>query len=134
MSRWCKPIRDVDCVHPNESENTMSTSKKSTTQKILLVLTSHDRLGTTGERTGFWLEELAAPYYELEEAGFSIDLASPKGGRPPVDPKSEKSDAPSVERFLADPEAMTKLETTLMLETIDPHAYDAYFVVGGHGV
>lgn len=107
--------------------------KTSTNGKVLLILTSHDRMGATGEPTGFWLEELAAPYYELLAAGLSVDLASPKGGRPPVDPKSEKSDSAAVQRFLADEAAMAKLETTARLDTIGTD-YDAYFVVGGHGV
>ncbi len=107
--------------------------KNDANKKALLILTSHDRLGDTGTPTGFWLEELAAPYYELLEAGFTVDLASPKGGRPPVDPKSEKSDEAVVKRFLADRDAMKKLDTTKPLLSLDA-SYDAYFVVGGHGV
>src|SRR5687767_10225657 len=106
---------------------------ETSTKKGLLVLTSPDRLGDTGTPTGFWLEELAAPYYALLEAGFAVDLASPKGGKPPVDPKSEKAEEAVVKRFLADKDAMQKLETTATLLSIT-HAYDAYFVVGGHGV
>ena len=106
---------------------------EASTKKALLILTSHDRLGDTGTPTGFWLEELAAPYYALLEAGFAVDLASPKGGKPPVDPKSEKAEEAAVKRFLADKDAMQKLETTATLLSIT-HGYDAYFVVGGHGV
>lgn len=102
-------------------------------KKVLLIVTSHDRLGESGEKTGFWLEELATPYYELLEAGFDIELASPRGGRPPADPKSEKTEAESVTRFLADKTAMARLETTKKLSEIGLD-YDAYFVVGGHGV
>jgi putative intracellular protease/amidase len=102
-------------------------------KNVLMIVTSHAQLGTTGTKTGFWLEELAAPYYELREAGFAVTLASPKGGKPPADPKSESSDAASVTRFLADKEAMALLETTKPLASIT-EKFDAYFVVGGHGV
>lgn len=112
---------------------TLSGMNKTTNKRVLLIVTSHDRLGESGERTGFWLEELAAPYYELLAAGFEIDLASPKGGRPPADPKSEKTEAESVKRFLADAAALAKLETTKKLGDVGLD-YDAYFVVGGHGV
>jgi putative intracellular protease/amidase len=102
-------------------------------KRILMIVTSHDRLGDTGEKTGFWLEELATPYYELLSAGFDVDLASPKGGRPPADPKSEKTEAASVTRFLADKTALARLESTKKLADVGLD-YDAYFVVGGHGV
>jgi len=107
------------------------------TKSILMILTSHDRLGDTDTKTGFWLEELAAPYYELEKAGFAIDLASPKGGRPPADPKSdaiEDAKPDVVRRFIDDREAQQKLNSTLKLADITNPTYDAYFVVGGHGV
>jgi putative intracellular protease/amidase len=104
-------------------------------KNVVLIVTSHAQLGESGEKTGFWLEELAAPYYELAEAGFDVDIASPEGGRPPADPKSEKSEAASVRRFLADPVATAKLSATKRLgEIASTLAYDAYFVVGGHGV
>lgn len=99
---------------------------------VLLIVTSHDKLGTTGKPTGFWLEELAAPYRTFVEAGAKVDIASLKGGRPPVDPGSDKSDSPDVAWFRANKEAMAKLETTLVLSNAG--SYDAYFVVGGHGV
>lgn len=102
-------------------------------KNVLMVVTSHAELGSTGTKTGFWLEELAAPYYELVEAGFDVTLASPKGGKPPADPKSEGSDAAAVKRFLADPKAMGLLETTKRLDAVTA-AFDAVFVVGGHGV
>jgi putative intracellular protease/amidase len=102
-------------------------------KNVLLIVTSHAELGTTGTKTGFWLEELAAPYYELVEAGFDVTIASPKGGKPPADPKSESSDAASVKRFLADQTAMGLLETTKPLASVT-EKFDAYFVVGGHGV
>lgn len=104
------------------------------TKHVVLIVTSHAKLGTTGEPTGFWLEELAAPYYELVDAGFRVTIASPLGGRPPADPKSEKSDAPAVKRFVADEAAQAKLAATMALESLDASAFDAWFVVGGHGV
>ncbi|MEX6501316.1 type 1 glutamine amidotransferase domain-containing protein [Pseudomonas zhanjiangensis] len=103
--------------------------------KILLVLTSHDQLGDTGSRTGFWLEEFAAPYYLLKDAGAHITLASPKGGQPPIDPKSEAPDAqtPATERFKADIEAREALANTLVLSQLDARDFDALFYPGGHG-
>lgn len=101
--------------------------------KILLIVTSHDRLGTTQEPTGFWLEELAAPYQEFSAAGAQVDIASPRGGKAPADPRSVKEPSEASRAFLADPEAMKKLEHTLVLEEVK-EPYDAYFVVGGHGV
>ncbi|SEM26800.1 Putative intracellular protease/amidase [Stigmatella aurantiaca] len=101
--------------------------------KILLIVTSHEQLGDTPERTGYWLEELAAPYKEFTEAGAQVDIASPRGGKAPADPKSVK-DADEVSKaFLADPQAVKKVENTLVLEKVKD-TYDAYFVVGGHGV
>ncbi|HEY7482569.1 MAG TPA: type 1 glutamine amidotransferase domain-containing protein [Gemmatimonadales bacterium] len=103
--------------------------------KILMVLTSHDRLGDTGRKTGFWLEEFAAPYYVLRDAGAEITLASPKGGQPPVDPKSDEPDSqtPAMKRFRSDPEARRALATTAKLSTVSPDDYDAVFYPGGHG-
>ncbi|BCY09615.1 type 1 glutamine amidotransferase domain-containing protein [Actinoplanes sp. L3-i22] len=102
---------------------------------VLIVLTSHDELGSTGRKTGFWLEELAAPYYRLEQAGATITLASPKGGRPPLDPKSNEPDSQTddTRRFEADPKASAALDSTLVLGTVDPADYDAVFYPGGHG-
>lgn len=102
---------------------------------VLMVLTSHDRLGDTGEKTGFWLEEFAAPYYVLLDAGAEITLASPKGGQPPLDPKSDTKDAqtPATERFKADAEAQRKLAATTPLADIRAEDYDAVFFPGGHG-
>lgn len=103
--------------------------------KILMVLTSHDKLGDTGEKTGFWLEELAAPYYVFKAAGADITLASPLGGQPPLDPKSDAVDAQTddTRRFNADAEAKAALATTHKLSDIDVAAYDAVFYPGGHG-
>jgi putative intracellular protease/amidase len=103
--------------------------------KILMVLTSHDRLGDTGRKTGFWLEELAAPYYVLRDAGAEITLASPRGGQPPVDPKSDEpgAETPAMKRFRSDPEAQRALANTVQLSTISADDYDAVFYPGGHG-
>ncbi|MEH6399994.1 type 1 glutamine amidotransferase domain-containing protein [Pantoea sp. Haah2121] len=103
--------------------------------KILMVLTSHDELGTTGKKTGFWLEELAAPYYAFLDAGVEITLASPKGGQPPLDPKSDEPDSQTDEtrRFHADSAAQAVLTSTVKLDTVDQEAFDAVFYPGGHG-
>ncbi|MFN4041003.1 MAG: type 1 glutamine amidotransferase domain-containing protein [Brevundimonas sp.] len=103
--------------------------------KILMVLTSHDRLGDTGKKTGFWLEEFAAPYYALKDAGAEIVLASPKGGQPPLDPKSDAEDAQSEDthRFKADANAQAALANTVKLSEIDAGEFDAVFYPGGHG-
>ena len=102
---------------------------------ILMVLTSHDKLGDTGKKTGFWLEEFAAPYYVFRDAGADITVASPKGGQPPLDPKSDEADAqtPSTERFKQDPDAQAVLASTHKLADIDVNSYDAVFYPGGHG-
>jgi putative intracellular protease/amidase len=111
----------------------MSTS--SSTPSILMVLTSHDELGDTGNKTGFWLEELAAPYYAFVDAGAEVTLASPAGGRPPLDPSSDEDDAQTeaTERFKSDTEAQNRLDSTTQLADIDPADYDAVFFPGGHG-
>jgi putative intracellular protease/amidase len=103
--------------------------------KILMVLTSHDALGDTGEKTGFWLEEFAAPYYVFKDAGAAITLASPKGGRPPLDPKSDAPDAQTdaTKRFRADAEATAALAATQKLGDVEIADYDAVFYPGGHG-
>jgi putative intracellular protease/amidase len=103
--------------------------------KILMVLTSHDELGDTGKKTGFWLEEFAAPYYVMKDAGADITLASPKGGQPPLDPKSDEPDAQTeaTDRFKADQTAQQLLASTTPLSHIDPADFDAVFYPGGHG-
>jgi len=103
--------------------------------KILLVLTSHDQLGDTGKKTGFWLEELAAPYYALKDAGAELVLASPKGGQPPLDPKSDDPDAQTddTRRFKADAEAQAALASTVVLSSVKAEDFDAVFYPGGHG-
>ena len=103
--------------------------------KILMVLTSHDQLGNTGRKTGFWLEEFAAPYYVLSDAGAEITLASPAGGQPPLDPKSAEADflTDATRRFDADAQAQAALANTLKLFGIKADEYDALFYPGGHG-
>lgn len=103
--------------------------------KILMVLTSHDQLGNTGEKTGFWLEEFATPYYILKDAGVDIVLASPKGGRPPVDPKSELPEfqTEATKRFEKDSSAQVQLLRTQLLADISADDFDGIFYPGGHG-
>ena len=102
---------------------------------ILMVLTSHSQLGDTGKKTGFWLEEFAAPYYVLKDAGHEITLASPKGGQPPLDPKSDAPDAQTdaTRRFKGDGAAQAQLAATELLADIDGSMFDAIFYPGGHG-
>jgi len=103
--------------------------------KILMVLTSHDKLGNSGEKTGFWLEEFAAPYYVFKDAGAEITLASPLGGQPPLDPKSDTADfqTQATHRFKADSAAQEVLANTLKLTDISANDFDAVFYPGGHG-
>ncbi|UTW06309.1 type 1 glutamine amidotransferase domain-containing protein [Pseudomonas benzenivorans] len=103
--------------------------------KILMILTSHDQLGDTGHKTGFWLEEFAAPYYVFKDAGAAITLASPKGGQPPLDPNSNTSDAqtPATERFKQDEAAQQALANTRVLGSVKAEDFDAVFYPGGHG-
>lgn len=103
--------------------------------KILMVLTSHDKLGDTGKKTGFWLEEFAAPYYVFKDAGADITLASPAGGQPPLDPNSDTDHAQtdSTRRFKGDAEAQEALANTVKLNQIDSKDHDAVFYPGGHG-
>ncbi len=103
--------------------------------KVLVVLTSHGELGNTGEKTGFWIEEFATPYYVLADAEVEVTIASPNGGQPPVDPKSELSDAqtPSTKRFYKDNTALDKVKHSLKLSDIKEQDYDAVFYPGGHG-
>jgi putative intracellular protease/amidase len=103
--------------------------------KVLFVLTSHDKLGDTGKKTGFWVEEFAAPYYTLSDEGVKIDIASPKGGQPPIDPKSTEPDAqtPATKRFYEDEDLQHKLSRTHKLSEVNAKDYDAVFYPGGHG-
>lgn len=103
--------------------------------KVLIVLTSHDQLGSTGKKTGFWLEELAAPYYTFKDAGAEIVLASPKGGQPPLDPKSNEPDfkTDATRRFEADVDANAQLANTIRLDSVSQADFDTVFYPGGHG-
>jgi putative intracellular protease/amidase len=103
--------------------------------KVLMVITSHDQLGNTGRKTGFWLEELAAPYYVFKEAGAEITLASPKGGRPPLDPKSNDPEFRTdlTRRFEKDDAAETQLSKTVRLGSVKQEDFDTVFYPGGHG-
>jgi putative intracellular protease/amidase len=103
--------------------------------KILMVLTSHDELGDTGRKTGFWLEEFAAPYYVFKDAGAEVTLASPKGGQPPLDPSSDAADAQTdaTRRFKSDAAAQKALANTEVLATVSADGFDAVFYPGGHG-
>ena len=103
--------------------------------KILMVLTSHDKLGDTGNKTGFWLEEFAAPYYVFKDAGAEVTLASPKGGQPPLDPSSDADDAQTeaTKRFKGDDAAQKELANTKVLSDVSADGYDAIFYPGGHG-
>jgi putative intracellular protease/amidase len=103
--------------------------------KIVMVLTSHDQLGNTGRTTGFWLEEFAAPYFVFRDAGIELTLASPKGGQPPVDPKSDlpENQTPAMSRFKQDAAAQKALANTVKLGDVKSDDYDTVFYVGGHG-
>jgi putative intracellular protease/amidase len=103
--------------------------------KIVMVITSHDQLGNTGRKTGFWLEEFAAPYFVFRDAGVQLTLASPKGGQPPVDPKSDlpENQTPAMTRFKQDKTAQTALSQTTKLADVRAEDYDTVFYVGGHG-
>ena len=102
---------------------------------ILMVLTSHDKLGDTGKKTGFWLEEFAAPYYAFLDAGVNITIASPAGGQPPLDPSSDTPDAQTkdTKRFKEDSEAQERLATTKKLADMKAEGFDSVFYPGGHG-
>jgi putative intracellular protease/amidase len=102
---------------------------------ILMVLTSHDKLGDTGKKTGFWLEEFAAPYYVFKDAGADVTIASPKGGQPPLDPTSDAADAQTeaTKRFKGDAVAQADLAGTAVLSTVSADGFDAVFYPGGHG-
>ncbi len=103
--------------------------------KILMVLTSHDQLGNTGRKTGFWLEEFAAPYFVFKDAGVELTLASPKGGQPPIDPKSDspENQTPAMERFKQDQSAQKALSKTVKLADMRAEDFDTIFYSGGHG-
>lgn len=114
---------------------TAQKQNKNKMKKVLFVVTSHDKLGNTGEKTGFWIEELVAPYYALQDNGVEIDMATPKGGMPPIDPKSEDPSAATedTKRFDNDTVLQDKLKHTKKLENVNQSDYDAVFYPGGHG-
>jgi len=118
------------------SQQTNNSEKQNTVQKkVLFVLTSHDELGDTGEKTGFWIEEFAAPYYNLLDKGVKITVASPKGGKAPIDPRSiaEASQTEATKRFNKDKAAQDLINTTVQLEDVKAEDFDAVFYPGGHG-
>jgi putative intracellular protease/amidase len=104
-------------------------------KKVLIVLPSHDQLGNTGQKTGFWLEEFTDPYYKFIDSGYEVTIASPRGGKPPVDPKSiqKENQSESTQRFERDKSAQAKLENTLVLSQVSANDYDTLFLPGGHG-
>src|ERR1044071_1888384 len=112
-----------------------SAHERKRDMKILMVLTSHDQLGNTGRKTGFWLEEFAAPYFVFRDAGAELALASPKGGQPPLDPKSDlpENQTPAMERFKQDETAQQALAHTVRLEDVKAEDFDTVFYSGGHG-
>lgn len=103
--------------------------------KVLIVLTSHNQLGNTGKKTGFWVEEFASPYYEMVDAGVQVTIASPKGGQPPIDPKSALPEfqTDATKRFDADKDLQEKLANTVVLSQVKEEEFDAVFYPGGHG-
>ncbi len=131
------PLLFSSCKNQSEENNTsqIKNQKEKVMKKVLFVVTSHDQLGNTGEKTGFWTEELAAPYYELLDQGIEITIATPKGGQPPIDPKSEDPSAATedTKRFDKDTDLQTKLKNTLKLADVNQADYDAVFYPGGHG-
>ena len=141
---WASPSKpagsrfDRNAIHAKKMitphEAALFTQQEKTMQ-ILMVITSHDRLGNTGRKTGFWLEELAAPYYVFKEAGAEITLASPRGGRPPLDPKSNDPEFRTdlTRRFENDAAAEAQLGKTVRLDSVKQEDFDTVFYPGGHG-
>src|ERR1700677_3284567 len=113
----------------------LTSRNRRSNMKILMVLTSHDTLGNTGQKTGFWLEEFAAPYFVFHDAGVELTLASPKGGQPPLDPKSDlpENQTPAMTRFKQDEAAQKALSQTIKLADVRSEDYDSVFYPGGHG-
>lgn len=121
---------------PSESVSEEKTELiKDKEMNVLFVLTSHDKLGDTGKKTGFWVEEFANPYYTLTDKGVNVTLATPNGGKAPIDPSSTTEDASTeaTERYNNDPAAQAKINNTLVLADVNPKEYDAVFYPGGHG-
>jgi putative intracellular protease/amidase len=128
-------MTDLVMGTPFTTNSRLVYSHKECVMKVLIVLTSHDELGSTGRKTGFWLEELAAPYYRFKKAGWEIVLASPQGGRPPLDPKSNEPgfQTGQTRRFEADPQATAALADTVRLDSVSADDFDTVFYPGGHG-
>src|SRR5204862_7289035 len=124
-----------DLVMSSESIGLRTTNNRRKNMKILMVLTSHDVLGNTGRKTGFWLEEFAAPYFVFRDAGVQLTLASPKGGQPPLDPKSDlpENQTPAMERFKQHAAAQQALANTVTLSSVNSEDFDTVFYPGGHG-
>lgn len=124
-------LMSISCSNTPKKMNT----ENNTSKKILFVLTSHDKLGDTGEKTGFWIEEFAAPYYFLKDKGYDITLSSPEGGQPPIDPRSKEEGALTVaaKRYLNDKETQKLLSNTIQLKLVNAVDFDAIFYPGGHG-
>lgn len=122
------------CFANCKSQETKQLKEKNM-KKVLFVVTSHEKLGNTNEKTGFWVEELVAPYYELIDNGVQVDIASPLGGQPPIDPKSNDASAQTedTKRYEKDADLLSKLKDTKKLSTINQNEYDAVFYPGGHG-
>jgi putative intracellular protease/amidase len=118
-----------------QHERKSNKKQKRKRMKILMVLTSHDQLGNTGRKTGFWLEEFAAPYFVFRDADVELTLASPKGGQPPIDPKSDlpENQTPAMARFKQDRAAQKALAQTVRLVDMKAEDFDTIFYVGGHG-
>jgi putative intracellular protease/amidase len=128
-------LLSIFSVYAQSTAHASAKKTKSKKMKVLFVLTSHDQLGNTGEKTGFWIEEFATPYYTLTDQGIDVTIASPKGGQPPIDPKSNQPEfsTPSTKRFNGDPQTQNKLAHTVALKDVDQKNFDAVFYPGGHG-
>lgn len=118
---------------PDSGSGMGQTTDKTGDKNALIVLTSHDQLGNTGKKTGWYLSEATHIYYPLAKAGFTIDFASPKGGKAPLDESSRKLDIPENKMFLEDAELVQKIENTLKLSQVDPQKYQVVHFAGGHG-
>lgn len=132
--RWLKTLKRI--LTPLVLLSVLLSSHLSSAEaadKVLFVLTSHDKMGDTDRKTGFWLAELTHPYYVIKDAGYQIDIASPKGGKVPIDPKSINKGDEGNARYFADKGAMAKVANTIKLANINPADYKAVFYAGGHG-
>jgi len=129
----CKNEKQTPKAEDAAATETINKTEK--TMNVLFVLTSHEDLGKTGEKTGFWIEEFASPYYFLVDKGVKVTVASPKGGQPPIDPKSELADfsTPATERYNKDAQTQDVIKHTVKLDAINSADYDAVFYPGGHG-